>query len=622
MVDYKEQMRERIKQIMNTQYERMYPFEIEKELSDAFKSAQENNEDETKKEILWEIDLLNRAFGHRGIYQEKEVIEISNKWGYLLETNNFKPFVNPPFCEWKSVAIDYYKKRYSETESSLAKARYAFAVMVFSSGQDKLDWMKKSVENWKKCAEKYIQDEKYNKEYYELAPFAYEFALKLSLSFGKKEMAKEVLESLHKNIKTILASGEERWYLEFLEVESKYINLFDNIEQIKKESTDAIKEIVGRLEREFAESKDKNKSNHFIRSHIGILLNYKTENEYELDNNIAKSFLSEAEAREDPLIKSSFYNDAVKKYKTMQSSYADKKDVLQGKMNELILKIKETNSKITYKQFQIEIEITKDQTDKYLNYLKAKKKDLLLSFIDDSSLLPQYDKTKKQTENQKKEFPLQFIIPIAVYNAEEPIMKITSDEDIFDYQVRRNILLGLKIGEIMCRITFESLKKEKDVDILKTIETLITQDELKNMKPSLKTGFDYIFGEKKDFIVGLHIIMPYIEEVLRLIIKKAGKVEVVLNQQKTKFFRGIMLDGLLANKDVEELIGLDFQKSLKVMLVDNDQSNLRNELLHGRLDSNKISEAQTLFVAYFLLKLIKILKEINIKGNMKGERSS
>ena len=609
MVDYKEQIRERIKQIMNAKYERMYPFEIERELSDVFKSAQENNSEDIKKEILWEIGLLNRAFGHRGVYQEKEVIEISNKWAYLLENNNFKPIINPPFCEWKSESTDYYKKRYSETESSLAKARYAFAVMVFSSGQDKLDWMKKSVENWKKCAEKYIQDEKYNKEYYELAPFAYEFALKLSISFGKNDMAKEVLESLHKNIKTVIASGEKRWHLEFLEVESKYINLFDDNEQIKKESVEAIKEIIGELEKEFAENKDKNKSNHFIRSHIGILLNYKTENEYELDSKLVESFLSEAEAREDPLIKSSFYNDAVKKYKTMQSSYADKKDVLQGKMNELILKIKETNSKINYKKFQTEIEITKEQTDKYLDYLKSQNKDLLLSFINDSYLLPKYDKTKEQTENQRKEFPLQFIIPVAVYNAEEPIMSITAEEDVFDYQTRRNILLGLKIGEVMCRITVESLKKEKDINILKTIETLIAQDELKNMKQSLKTGFSYIFGEHRDFIAGLHIIMPYFEEVLRLIIKKAGKIEVVLSQQKIKFFRGIMLEGLLTNKDVEGLIGLDFQKSLKVMLVDNDQANLRNELLHGRFDSFRINESQTLFVAYLLLKLIKILKD-------------
>ncbi|MCK5040030.1 MAG: DUF4209 domain-containing protein, partial [Candidatus Aenigmarchaeota archaeon] len=65
------------------------------------------------------------------------------------------------------------------------------------------------------------------------------------------------------------------------------------------------------------------------------------------------------------------------------------------------------------------------------------------------------------------------------------------------------------------------------------------------------------------------------------------------------------------DKNVEELIGLDFQKSLKIMLVDKDQANIRNELLHGRLSSDKINEAQTLFIAYCLLKLIKTLKDTN-----------
>jgi len=614
MADYnQEQAREEIKQVMDAEYERMYPFEMEKELSPIFKLAEENKDEEVKQEILWEIDLINRAFGHKGTYQGKEVSEISNKWEYFFKAGEFKPIFNPPFCEWKKEAVDYYKKRYEQTGSYLTKARYAFAIMVFSAGKDKLEWMQKSVNGWLKCTEKYITDGKYNKEYYEVPPFAYEFALKLSLSFGKKDLAKQVLDSLHNNIQTILTSGEKRWHLEFLEVESKYINSIAGVDEIKKESTDKIKKIIERLEKEFEESQDKQKSNHFVRSHIRILLNYKTENEYDLNRKIAESHISEAEAREEPLVKSSFYNDAIKKYKTMQSTYTGKKEDIELRINELILKIKEINSKITYNQIQTKIEITKEQIDAYLAHLKAQKKDLLIAFLDDVSLLPKYDQNKKMSEDQKKQYPLQFMIPVTVYNAEEPIMRITSEVDIFDYRVRRNILLGLKIGEIMCKITFESLKKELGTDLLKIMETLINQEEIITIKPTLKTGFNYVFGEKTDFIAGLHILLPYIEEIIRLIIKKAGKIEVVLQQQDTKFFRGIMLDGLLKNKDVEELIGLDFQKSLKVMLVDNDQANLRNELLHGRLSSDKISEAQTLFIAYCLLKLIKILKDTNKK---------
>src|SRR3989344_502448 len=611
MEDYnQEQAREKIKQIMDAEYERMYPFELEQSLSPIIKIANENKDEQVKQEILWEIDLINRAFGHKGTYEGKEVTEISNKWEHFLK-GDFKPLSNPPFCEWKKEAVDYYKKRYNQTENSLAKARYAFAVMVFSSGQDKLEWMKKSVENWLKTAEKYVSDGVYNKEYHEVPHFAYEFAIKLSLKFSQKEIAENVLNSLHKSIIGILDSGEQRWHLEFFEVESKYINQFDNVDKIKKESVDRLKEIIKRLDENFKKSEDKQKSNHFLRHHLEILSNYKTENKYDIDKNIAESYVSEAEAREESLVKSSFYNDAVKKYKSMQSAYSNKKEEIEKRIESLILKIKEVNSKITYKEFKTEFTVTKEQIDDYLKFLKSKKTDLFSSLLEDTSLFPKYEQTKNMTLEHKKQYPLQFIIPHTVYNLEEPIMKITTENDIFDYHVRKNILMGLKIGEIMCKMIFEDLKKEiEEQELINKIKELINQDELKDIRKTLEIGFTNIF-DKKEYLIGLHLIMPYIEEVIRLIIKKAGKVDVVLLQHKTKFFRGIELGGLLSDKNVEELMGLDFQKSLKVMLVDNDQSNLRNELLHGRLPSDRINDSQTLFVAYCLLKLLKILKETN-----------
>ena len=608
MTNYKpEESMNLVRSIFDVAYERMYPLEIEQNLSPIFKSANDNNDDETKQKILWEIDLINRSFGHVGTYQGKEVTEISNKWKYFLDSGEFKPFSNQPFCEWKKEALEYYKERYDQAKSGLAKARYAFAVMVFSSGQDKLECMKKSVEGWLITAEKYIVEEVYNKEYYELPPFAYEFALKLSLSFGQKELAKSVLNSLHQSIIKILKSGEKRWQLEFLEVESKYVKSFDDIEAVKNESITKIGEIIKRLEQDFEQSQDKHKSNHFLRSHLLVLLNYNTNTAYDINEKIADSYVQEAEVREEPLVKSSFFNDAVKKYKLMQSSYPDKKQLIEKKIECLILKIKEVNTKITYKQIQTKFEITKEQVDSYVEYLKSKGIYLFDAFLDDLSLFPKYEETVKNTLEQKKQYPLQFMISITVYNAEEPIMGITSDDKIFDHHVRRNILFGLKVGEIMCKITLESLKKELGFNLSENIDNLLNQKELKDIKPTIEKGLDFVFNQS-DYLTGIHLLIPYFEEVIRLILKKAGKVDVILEQHKTKFFRGIELGGLLSDKNVEGLIGIDFQKSLKVLLVDNDQTNLRNELLHGRLSSGKITEAETLFVSYCLLKLIKILQ--------------
>ncbi len=613
MGDYNsEQIQKQIKQIMDAEYELMYPYDLEKSLGELGNKARENKDEDVFTEILWEFDLLNRTFGHVVNHDGEEVKEISNKWKYILDEGGIKSLSNPPFCEWQKKAVAYYKKRYGETESSLSKARYSFVIMVFSSGKDRIEWFKKSVKEWLKTAERYVADGVYNQKYYEIPPFAYEFALKMSCSFGQKNIAKTVLVSLHKSIIDILESREKRWYLEFIEVESKYINQFDNTTEIKKESTSRIKLIIKTLEEDFKQSTDKQKSNHLLRKHIQILLHYNTEDEYFLNEKIAESYIKEAEAREEPLVKSAFYNDAIKKYKSMQSSYPVKKETIEKRIQDLILKIKEVSSKVKYKEFQTKFEIKKEQIDQYLSQLKSKGGDIYDTFLDDSDLFPKYDETYKMTVEQKKQYPLQFIIPVTIYNAEEPVMKIVNEEQIFDYKVRSNILLGLKIGEIMCKITFESLNREFCSVVPDKIDDLINQKELMNIKPTLTKGFNYIFGKQIDYIAGLHILTPYIEEILRLIIKKAGKVDVILEQHKTKFFRGIELGGLLIDKNVEKLIGLDFQKSLKVLLIDNDQTNLRNELLHGRLSSNKIKKEETIFVAYCLLKLIKILKDLKI----------
>lgn len=45
-------------------------------------------------------------------------------------------------------------------------------------------------------------------------------------------------------------------------------------------------------------------------------------------------------------------------------------------------------------------------------------------------------------------------------------------------------------------------------------------------------------------------------------------------------------------------------------MVDNDQTNFRNLLLHGLIESEKIDGASALFVAYVQLRLIKILNDV------------
>jgi len=626
-----ENIKNKIVEILNTEYERMYPFELEKALGVLSKEAKANNDEEVLKMIQWEYSLLNATLGHTIEYNGKMISEISNKWMAILLNKKditskgefssrevaddregkgvyLEPLSNPPFCEWQEGSVDYYKQRYENTTSELSKARYAFVIMIFSKGQERLDWMKKSVEGWLKTAEKYVSNKKYA-EFYEIPPFAYDFALKLSLSFGDKILAKKVLESLHSSILKILDMGEKRWHIEFFEVEAKYITKLRNTEPMVIEGVNKLKEIITKLEQKFQTDKPQNKDNHFLRHHLRILIDYKIENEYDLTKKIADSYISEAEYRPD-LIKSSLYTDAIKRYKLMESRFPNKKDEISRKIEELTLKIKEVTPKTQYKEVSTSFTITREQINSYITHLKKVRADIFEALLTDNSLFPKISNIKSQTEELKKNYPLLFIIPVVIYNKEEPILKHVEQAKIFDYRARNNILIGVKMAEVFIKMTLEELEKELKIKTLDKADELLKAEELKDIYPTLKKGFSFIFGGNKEFIAGLHVITPYFEEIIRRIVKKVGKVEVILQSHNSKYFRGIELGTLLSDEEIGKLIGIDFQKSLKVLLVDSDQTNLRNELLHGRWESKKIVEAEVLFVAYCLLKLVKTLKDI------------
>ena len=577
--------------------------EILEEIHSIEKKANETGDEKAKKEVLWERNLINElVLLPPSLYKGKLVSHICDKWSHILNSGDFKPFSNLPFCEWKIDAVDYYKHRCKETRHAFAKARYSFAIMVFFSGKERLDWMKKSTENWLKAAEEYIEYKDSETHYQSDSIFAYDFALKLSLSFNQESISKKILDSLHKNAMKIISSGEKKWRdLELFKVESKYINDFDNVDEIKKESVTKIKERVKDLEENSQESYDKR----LLRHDIEVLLSYKIEDPYCLDKKIAESYLDEAEARKEPFAKNSDYTDGIKKYKSMLNHNPDKSLKIKKRIEDIALKIQNIPEK-HHKQFPISFEIsTKELTEEYIKYLRDKGGKLFESFLEDMPIFPKHDQIEMNPD--QKSNPLS-LVPHLIIRDKEPIASYKEESDISDYHLRRNTLINLNMMQVICRSVFDVLlgNEMERKELFNKIEDLLNQDQLKDIKKTLKEGFKQIF-EIQNYIAGLHIIVPYIEEVIRLILKKSGKSDLVLRQDKNKLFRDIELGGLLSNESVKELIGPDFQKSLKTLLVDNDMFNLRNELLHGRMKTNKINDSQTVLLAYFLLKLLKIL---------------
>jgi hypothetical protein len=294
----------------------------------------------------------------------------------------------------------------------------------------------------------------------------------------------------------------------------------------------------------------------------------------------------------------------------MQSKFSNpaQKKEIDEKIDELTLKIKETSKKVKYKEFGSVVTIKNDDIKKIVKSFGNK--DLFNNLLSEKSFMPNYQQTVKLTEEIRKKNPLGFIIPHVISKKDYPIIKHSSEKQIFDFKVRQNILIGIKISSVMIEMALEEIKKECKISSLKEARELISETpEIEDIKEILDRGINYIFGEPKDFIAGIHIIIPYFEELIRRILVKAGKKDMVLEEKKEKYFRRINLGGLLTSDSVKDLIGEDFQNTLKVLLKDNDQVNLRQDLSHGIFTTDRINEEEVLYVAYCLLKLILILKK-------------
>ena len=302
----------------------------------------------------------------------------------------------------------------------------------------------------------------------------------------------------------------------------------------------------------------------------------------------------------------------------MQSNdkYPDlkQKEEISKTIEELTIKIKELEkeSKEEYKRFESSTTIKIEDIKKIVKNLEGE--NMFHNLLKDSSFIPKYDQTTEFTKEIKESNPLSFIIPNTISKRDYPVVKHDSEEAIFDFKVRKNILMGIKIGGVIIKMTLEELKKEYSINPFEeSKELLLDNKDLEDIKEILEKGFSYVLTEQKDLIAGTHILIPYFEEIIRRILVKAGKKDLVLENKKEKYFRKIELGTLLTDEEVKNIIGENFQKTLKVFLVDNDQLSLRQDLAHGLLTTDRINEEDTLYAAYCLLRLIFILKNIKSK---------
>lgn len=312
----------------------------------------------------------------------------------------------------------------------------------------------------------------------------------------------------------------------------------------------------------------------------------------------AQSYEREAEKAPNELARLIFLQDAEKLYGELGKSVEqDRIRVAMSKAGKL--------AESGFKEVRGEVQIPHEEIEAYIKPLIGV--DLAESLKQLSAaphFIPDLDSSKKSAAEGKKKFPFQAIVPKIILKDGHVVAAASTEEELLEFAVVRDFVIGIKIGGIFRSHLFERLRKEqglsKDGLIAHFREWGCCKEKHLEF---LGVGLDHYF--KDDFISAVHVLVPQFEDMLRGFLELAG--QPISDPQRGRFF---ILDSLLKNAVLIQVGQENLIMWYRLSLSDPEGINLRNEVAHG-LSSPKIMTKETVeLVIHLLLSLTRF----NLEG--------
>jgi hypothetical protein len=312
---------------------------------------------------------------------------------------------------------------------------------------------------------------------------------------------------------------------------------------------------------------------------------------------LAASWEREAHDRETSsnLAAASLYGDALLIYQELGD---------RAKVDELQVRMRECNARgaSEFGVISTEVEIPREEIERLISLYTERETKEALALLS-QSFIPNVDEIRRQTEELKGKTPLQFLLPTATYSDDRLVSRALSDADIFEQNVTRSLLLWYTfnaqiIAEIMARLRAKGMQPEDLVEFLLASPVLGA-----GRKDVLERAIDrYLAG---DYISSIHTVVPELEHTIRSILPRLGEADTVV-YRKTGIMRVKPLDDVLKRPKLRKALGEDIYRYLYTVLVDQGGMNVRNDVAHGVMASERFN----LTTATILLHLLLILTRL------------
>ena len=222
------------------------------------------------------------------------------------------------------------------------------------------------------------------------------------------------------------------------------------------------------------------------------------------------------------------------------------------------------------------------------------------------------EQIRKSTLEKMRMYPIQFLFASTLMSrdgrviAKRPAIGLGTDltvdneiairaEMIRDYGIEVSIVVQGDIWPALEVLLLEHGLREIDFIDLARNSPIVPKDRAVLFGKALFAGYE------RDFVTALHLLIPQIENMVRVHLKQAGAKTTNIDKDGIQNENG--MSALLELPEAVHVFGKDLAFELNSLFCDAFGPNLRNELAHGLLAEDQYNSPFSIYAWWFALRL-------------------
>jgi len=383
------------------------------------------------------------------------------------------------------------------------------------------------------------------------------------------------------------------------------------------ERSDKVANRLEEMAREHFDKKNWNSAKNFFEEAIEWYKSIDDIKVVRLQNDVAQTWIEEAQARmidNNYLAAGIFFDNAIKTYRCIPREYRDAYDI-KTKLHETHLRMNEANQLSIGNMHQIEtptVDISKS-IESSIAYMKDKSyPDVLFHFA--HVVAPEkYARVSKSAEETMSASPIRFLASSVSLTSDGRVVTRAAglnpmdtnsperEEFLFsEMMMHFSIGVGLSVESRIIPALKQLLQEHRITE--KMLFKLCKSSAIVSVGREAFWAKGLYFGFEGDYLAAIHVLSPQLEHFVRMALKNNSVKTSTIDTHGIETENG--LSTLLDKPESKEIFDEDLLFEMKALMTSPHGPNLRNEIAHGLIESEKSSSQYAIYLWWRMLRLM------------------